>query len=312
LTLAGRVPQAGSGGGVYDADRAFPAGAGGAFLIGYDVESSDPAVTGAFLRRALAIHEASGVPATLYLCGRTIERNREALRPFAAHPLFDLQQHTYNHILLKSVCIEDPAAGLRFVRGGTLSEIRDEVRRTSALLAESFGLPCSGLTGPYAYYRGLVDRPDILEVLWEEGIRFLRTWGRNERDWQPVDLAVQPFWYRLQGFPALLEVPLHGWQDISLRRSVGWGAHDAFLAGVYPYLEQAAAGGLTCSYCTHDHSSIREDPEMAITAALLRRARDLGLEAMTGAAYYQRALAGNAAAAGAAPPAAGGPRPAPV
>jgi len=296
MTLADLRPRDGAGG-VYDADRAFPPGARrGTFLIGYDVESSDPAVTGAFLRRALAIHEASGVPATFYLCGRTVERNLEALRPFAGHPLFDLQQHTYNHVLLKSVCIEDPIAGPRFFRAGTLAQIRDEVRRTSALLADAYGLACSGLTGPYAYYRGLVDRPDILEVLWDEGIRFLRTWGRNERDWQPVDLDVQPFWYRLQGFPEVLEVPLHGWQDISLRRSVGWEDHGAFLAGVYPYLEAAAAGGLTCSYCTHDHSSIRADPEMAITAALLRRAVELGLETETYAAYYQRALAARAPA----------------
>jgi hypothetical protein len=248
---------------VYEVDRAATGEPGrGAFLIGYDVESRDPAVTGAFLRRALAIHEATGVPATLFLTGRTVERNREALRPLAAHPLFDLQQHTYHHVLLKSVCIEDPVDGLS----------------------------CTGLTGPYAYYRGLVDRPDILEILWAEGIRFTRTWGRDARDWQPVPLEVQPFWYRVQGFPELLEVPLHGWQDLSLRKTVGWANHEAFLAGVFPYLERAAARGLTFSYCTHDHSSTRDDPEMAITWALLRRARALGLETPSYAAYYRRAL----------------------
>jgi Polysaccharide deacetylase len=276
---------------VYEVDRAATGESGrGAFLIGYDVESRDPAVTGAFLRRALAIHEATGVPATLFLTGRTVERNREALRPLAAHPLFDFQQHTYHHVLLKSVCIEDPVDGLRFFRAGSLEQIREEVRLTSALLRDEFGLSCTGLTGPYAYYRGLVDRPDILEILWAEGIRFTRTWGRDARDWQPVPLEVQPFWYRVQGFPELLEVPLHGWQDISLRKSVGWANHEAFLAGVFPYLERAAARGLTFSYCTHDHSSTRDDPEMAITWALLRRARDLGLETPSYAAYYRRAL----------------------
>jgi hypothetical protein len=259
----------------------------GTFLIGYDVESADPGVTRPFLRRLQAIHEATAVPATLFLCGRTVERNLDALRPLAGHPLFDFQQHTYNHVLLKSVCIEDPNQGLRFFRGGTLEQIRDEVHRTSALLHDAFGVDCIGLTGPYAYYRGLVDRPDILEILWDEGIRFTRTWGRNERDWQPVPLEVQPFRYAVQGFPAVLEVPLHGWQDISLRQTVGWAEHGAFLDGVYPYLDRAAADGLTFSYCTHDHSSTREDPQMAITDALLRRSRALGLTTMTYAAYYQ-------------------------
>ncbi|HEY8742702.1 MAG TPA: polysaccharide deacetylase family protein [Chloroflexota bacterium] len=258
----------------------------GVFLIGYDTESDDPTVTQPFLQRMLEIHEATNLPATLFLCGRTIARNLEALRPLVGHPLIDLQQHTYNHVLLKTICIEDPAEGIRYFRAGTLEQIREEVRRTNVLMRNELGVDCSGLTGPYAYYRGLVDRPDILEILWEEGIRFVRTWGRNERDWQPVDLAIQPFFYAVQGFPQMLEVPVHGWQDISLRKTVGWADHTAFLAGVYPYMERAASEGLVFSYVTHDHSSRREDAEMAITEALLRRALALGMHCLTYADYY--------------------------
>lgn len=263
----------------------------GAFLIDYDVESANPDVTRPFLRRVQQIHEATGVPATFFLCGRTVEKNVNALRGLASHPLFSFQQHTYTHVLLKSICIEDPQEGMRFFRGGTLDQIRDEVRRTTDLLQAAFGVTCTGLTGPYAYYRGLMDRPDILEILWDEGIRFTRTWGRNERDWQPVPLEVQPFFYAIQGFPALLEVPLHGWQDISLRKTVGWSNHQGFLDGVYPYMERAAQDGLVFSYCTHDHSSTREDPEMGITRALLRRARALGMETPTYADYYEHRIA---------------------
>lgn len=264
----------------------LPSGEHGVFLIGYDTEDQNPACTGPFLRRMQEIHETAAVPATLFLCGRTIERNLDALRPLVGHPLIDLQQHTYNHVLLKTVCIEDPVEGVRYVRAGTLEQIRDEVRRTSALLRDALGVDCTGLTGPYCYYRGLVDRPDILAILWDEGVRFVRTWGRNERDWQPVDLAIQPFFYGVADFPRLLEVPIHGWQDISLRKTVGWGNHEAYLAGVYPYLERAAAENLVFSYCTHDHSSTREDPRMAITEALLRRARALGMRCLSYAGYY--------------------------
>jgi hypothetical protein len=262
----------------------------GTFLIGYDVESTAADVTRPFLLRMQEIHEATGVPATLFLCGRTVERNLEALRPLASHPLFDFQQHTYHHVLLKTVCIEDPQEGLRYFRGGTLDQIRREVAATSALLRDAFGVDCPGLTGPYAYYRGLMDRPDILDVLWEEGIRFTRTWGRNERDWQPVDLAVQPFCYAVQGHPQLLEIPLHGWQDISLRKTVGWTNHEGFLAGVYPYMERAAERGQVFSYCTHDHSSTRDDPDMRITEALLRRAVALGLRTTSYVDYYRQTV----------------------
>ncbi len=273
---------------VVDSHRAVAPSGQGTFLIGYDVEARAVDVTRAFLRRVLEIHEATGVPATFFLCGRTIEVNREELRPFAQHSLFDLQQHTYNHILLKSVCIEDPDEGVRFFKGGTLDQIRDEVRRTTELLDAEYGVKCRGLTGPYCYYRGLVDRQDILEVLWEEGIRFTRTWGRNEKDWQPVELDVQPFWYAPQGFPAMLEVPIHGWQDISLRKTVGWNNFQGFLEGTYPYMERAAAEGLVFSFCTHDHSSTREDPRMQITESVLRRAKDLGMTTMTYAAFHRQ------------------------
>jgi peptidoglycan/xylan/chitin deacetylase (PgdA/CDA1 family) len=271
---------------VVEAHRAARPSGRGTFLIGYDVEARAVDVTRPFLRRALEIHEATGVPATLFLCGRTIELNRDELRTFARHPLFDLQQHTYNHVLLKSVCIENPDEGVQFFRGGTLDQIRDEVRRTSDLLREEYGLECRGLTGPYAYYRGLADRPDILQVLWEEGIRFTRTWGRNEHDWQPVDLEVQPFWYAPQGFPAMLEVPIHGWQDIYLRKRAGWTNAKGFLDGTYPYMERAAAEGVVYSFCTHDHSSTRDDPAMRITESVLRHAQALGMATTTYAAFH--------------------------
>ena len=271
-----------------DAHRAAAPGGPGTFLIGYDVEARNVDVTRPFLRRVLEIHESTGIPATFFLCGRTIELNEEALRPFAHHPLFDLQQHTYNHVLLKSVCIEDPDEGVRFFKGGTLDQIRDEVRRTTALLRDTYGVECRGLTGPYCYYRGLVDRDDILQVLWDEGIRFTRTWGRNEHDWQPVPLDVQPFWYAPQGFPALLEVPIHGWQDISLRKTVGWTNVQGFLDGTFPYMERAAAQGLVFSFCTHDHSSTREDPQMRITEAILRRAKYLGMHTLTYATFHSQ------------------------
>ena len=154
--------------------------------------------------------------------------------------------------------------------------------------AYSAGADCRGLTGPYCYYRGLVDRPHILEILWEEGIRFTRTWGRNEKDWQPVELDVQPFWYAPQGFPAMLEVPIHGWQDISLRKTVGWSNYQGFLDGTFPYMDTAAQDGLVFSFCTHDHSSTREDPRMVITESVLRHATDLKMTPTTYAAFHAR------------------------
>ena len=41
------------------------------------------------------------MPGTLFVCGRTLVHNVEALEPFVDHPLFDIQQHTYSHTLFR-------------------------------------------------------------------------------------------------------------------------------------------------------------------------------------------------------------------
>jgi len=256
-------------------------------LIGYDVESPDDNVTSAFLKHVNEIHTSLGVPATLFIRGQNLERNPVAFEAVAANPLLDLQQHTYSHMLLKSVC-QCNEEGVTLFRGGTLAEVRADVAKASDLLREYCGVECIGLTGPYTYYRGLSDRPDILEILWEMGIRYTRTFGRNEHDWMPVPLGWQPFWYEPQGFPEMLEVMTHGWHDCLLRPLCGWNHLDEYLDLVKPLIDQAVAEDLVFSHCAHDHSSIREDPEMTIMACILDHAQAKGLTIISYKQYYEK------------------------
>jgi peptidoglycan/xylan/chitin deacetylase (PgdA/CDA1 family) len=243
-------------------------------------------VTPRFLEQARSLHNRLEVPATLFVVGQTLERWVPQFQAIAGDPLFDIQQHTYSHQLLKTVYIED-GRSVRVVRGVNIAETREVVRKTSALLAEHLGVPCIGLTGPWCYYRGLRDRPDILRVLWEEGIRFTRTDGRNEHDWHPVSLDLQPYWYDALGFPDVLEIPIHGWHDCVIRDEVlGWEDVDGYVDSVRPYIERAAADGKIFSLCQHDWSSIRADPQMRATEALIRYAQDQGLRFMSYRAYY--------------------------
>jgi peptidoglycan/xylan/chitin deacetylase (PgdA/CDA1 family) len=260
----------------------------GTLLIGYDVEwRGDGEVTPRFLEQARSLHNHLGIPATLFIVGQTLERWVPQFRAIAQDPLFDLQQHTYSHQLLKTVYIDD-GKSIRVVRGVTPEETRQEVRKTSALLRSELGVECIGLTGPWCYYRGLRDRPDILQVLWEEGIRFTRTDGRNEHDWHPVAIDLQPYWYDLLGFPEMLEIPIHGWHDCVIRDEVlGWEDLDGYVASVQPYLDRAAAEDKVFSLCQHDWSSCRADPEMRATEAILRYAQSVGLRCMTYRDYYE-------------------------
>jgi len=62
-------------------------------LIGYELEAQpdSPWPTAQFLSTMQGLQEELDVPATLFIVGRTLEANVEALKPLVDHPLFDLQ-----------------------------------------------------------------------------------------------------------------------------------------------------------------------------------------------------------------------------
>jgi peptidoglycan/xylan/chitin deacetylase (PgdA/CDA1 family) len=260
----------------------------GTMLIGYDVEwRNQEGVTEHFLAQAQALHNRLHVPATLFIVGQTLESCIPNFQALQNDPLFDLQQHTYSHQLLKTVYIDD-GKSIRVVRGVALEETRKEVRKTNQLLKMHLDVTCIGLTGPWCYYRGLRDRPDILHVLHEEGIRFTRTDGRNEKDWHPVSMDLQPYWYDNLGFPDILEVPIHGWHDCVIRAEVlGWEDLGGYVDSVKPYIDRAAGENKVFSLCQHDWSSIRADPEMRATEAIIYYALDHGVRFMTYQAFYE-------------------------
>jgi hypothetical protein len=260
-------------------------------LIGYDVErESDPSLVNRFLAKAEEVHTGLSAPCTFFIQGQVVENNSEELSGLLGRSdLFDYQQHTYSHMLLKTVHMDD-GNEITLVRGGSVEEIDKEVSLTSQLLRDRLGVECWGLTGPWGYYRGLCDRPDLLEVLNRNGIRFVRTWGRNEKDFQPVDLGIQPFFYEVQGFPHLMEFPLHGWQDVHWRNINGWDKTDEYLAFLKQTVDVVADEGITWSHGTHDWSSLREDPELSIIRGLIEKAKDAGLRILDYKTFYLEAL----------------------
>ncbi len=255
-------------------------------LIGYDVECMhDPEVTGAFLKKAAEVHREH--PCTLFLCGKVIENNVRDLENLADNPMFDFQQHTYSHQLLKTVCIDRGDGKLEVHRSMPFSQIEDEVGRTSELIRKHFDKECVGITGPYAYYRGLADRPDILEVLHGLGIRFTRTYGRDHRDYQPVSFGIQPFRYEAQGFPDILEFPIHGWQDVYWREINGWDNTKGYIRHLRGCMQYIARHDKVWSYGSHDWSSIREDPDMTIIRSLIEDADRRGVKIASYLGYYE-------------------------
>lgn len=259
------------------------------FLIGYDVEHRDPSVTRQFLTAARRVHEDLNVPCTLFVVGRTLRHSADAFAALADHPLFDLQQHTETHLLLKTVYQENER-GIQVFPGGSPDEVRADVGAAQRTFETILGFRPIGLTGPYNYYRGLCDRPDLVRIVYDEGIRFLRTWGRNERDWQPTPFF-RPFSLAPLGFPDVWEFGIHGWQDCILRQELGWANHAAYFARLRADIDEVVAADGVFSYCQHDWSSIREDPELTLTRQILSYAIACGMRIVAYATYYAEQIA---------------------
>lgn len=272
----------------------------GTLLIGYDVEgivedirqgwgkaySDAEAVTQIFLTRATEAHHKYQAPCTLFALGRILEQNLEYFQELAGDELFDIQQHTYSHVRLKTV-VEEGNNEVRVYEGGTLEKIAEDVGKASSLFRKYLDRDCIGLSGPFGYYRGLSDRLDILQIIHSAGIRFVRTYARNEHGSNPVSLDVQPFWYRPQGFPDLLEIPAQDWQDCIYRELHGWENTEKYISHLCSNLDYIAAQNLVWCICLHDFTSIRDDPKMSIVCRLIEYARKKHIRIMSCKEYYE-------------------------
>ncbi|MFX0098812.1 MAG: polysaccharide deacetylase family protein [Candidatus Hodarchaeota archaeon] len=235
--------------------------------VGYDVESDQSRTTRHFLKEMQRIHEDRGAPCSLFIKGRTLEKNVEQFKNLLDNDLFDMQQHTYSHLIFKHIPVIIDGKLQPVGEDEPLFKIQEEIERTQELFKNLLSLDVKGLTTPYAFYKGLSDRPDILKVLHDAGIRFIRSYARNEKSYNPVPLDVQPFFYEEQGFPDMLECPIQGWQDCIWRDRFGWNAN--WEKQVFMYIDHIVENDLYYGLAQHDWSSIKADKRMERTAAML-------------------------------------------
>ena len=261
-------------------------------MIGYDVEAGPESdTTERFLAKAAQVHAELEAPATLFMVGRTAEKNVAATKRAMEQAPLEIGSHMYSHVLLKTLCQEKTAGKFEVARGGSLGQLVEEVDRANTVLAREFGVKCLAFCSPWGYYRGLSDRPDILHLLHAAGLRVLRTWARNAQDWIPVDYDVQPFFYEAQGFPDMLEVPL------TVRHDCNWPEHygyetqeystpEEFLDYLKSELDYIHERDWVYNAAQHDHTTVEYDPEMVIMRGLIDHARDIGMEVMNFTQYY--------------------------
>src|SRR4029078_8885699 len=128
------------------------------------------------------VHADVGVPATLFVCGGTLLHALEPVRAAGAAGLFDVQQHTFSHVPFKDI-VYSPGPGLvGTIRASPPEALLEELAFTSRLIGELVGGDVVGVRTPFGYYRGLRDRPDLLEIVRATGLRYVTSWGRHEQN----------------------------------------------------------------------------------------------------------------------------------
>jgi peptidoglycan/xylan/chitin deacetylase (PgdA/CDA1 family) len=262
----------------------------GILCVGYDVERGDPGVTRHFLKAMTRIHRERNVPCTLFITGQTLERNVDLFRSLLDDPLFDLQQHTYSHLIFHEAPETSDGVTRIYGRNETLETVKNDIEKASQVFRTVLNHEVIGLTTPYGFFEGLKSRPDILRVLWDAGIRYVRSYLRNQYGFNPVGVEIQPFFYQEQGFPEMLECPSHGWQDCIWRARFGYTA--PWQKQVSMYLDLIKEHDWYFGLLQHDWASIKKDRKMEKTAAILDYALAQDIKCMHYTDFYRFKLHG--------------------
>lgn len=249
-------------------------------VIGYNVEyRKDREISARFLKAAATLHRKLDAPCTFYVIPDLAREVGKDIKALAGDPLFDFQIAL--HVPIKTVC-QMTQGQITVWPGAAPEDTADALRRGKEVLSGLVGEEPVGVSDALGCYRGLMDRPDLLAVLNEHDISFTRTWGRDRYDWQPVEFAIEPFWYGPQGYPGILEFPAQGWQESLIRPVYGWDETEGFTEYLKSEAEEVARReDQVWSYWSRDWSAIRNDKELGAIAGLISHARELEVDVVT-------------------------------
>lgn len=237
-------------------------------------------------------HRELDVRGTLFVCGRTLVHNVEVLKRARDTGLFDIQQHTYSHSLFK----QDEWEGGIF-RASPPEALHHELAATSGLIANHLDLECIGLRTPHGYYKGLSDRPDMLSLLEDTGIKFVSSWGRNSENGNPTPFETQPFWYEEQGFPHILELPFQYWLDGFWFEQYGRDRGAEFLEVLKAGVDEIAENDQVYGACFHEWAMLLYNEEGTRWArGMMEYALERGVEVTSYGDYYAREVERRSAA----------------
>jgi peptidoglycan/xylan/chitin deacetylase (PgdA/CDA1 family) len=210
-----------------------------------------------------------------FCVGRVLEQeNVDWLKGIAAegHPVGN---HTYNHVNVRAT--EPKKTQYRFERAPWLIEgktprlvIAEDVRITTAALKSRAGITAAGFRTPGGFSNGLEDRPDVRQLLQEQGFTWVSSkypshqYGeagkRPGKDVYESVVKAQPYAQPFVYPQGLIEVPMSPISDIGAFRTGRWKL-DWFLEAIRLGVEWAIAHGAAFDFLSHPSCLYVVDPE---------------------------------------------------
>ena len=268
------------------------------YIFHYDLENPDLCVKAAPV--LVELHQRYNIPATFFMLGRVLEqKGNELCSLFSDDPLFDIQSHTYAHKMLKDSRMHGP--------GISVEEVRQEITLGKKWVEDVFARPCIGVRSGCGFLHGFQGEPERIAVLAEADIKYFSSDLRGPADSIPAGL-VQAYWYDIEGFPELLEMPGHGWHDNVLKAKGGgtwlslpwpsvlsWGVPnrppqtpEEEFAVQKVWIDRAVAEGLDyISLVYHPHSIYRMSTQCRTMELIMQYLQDVGMPTTTYSELYK-------------------------
>ena len=180
----------------------------------YDTESVGECVPK--LQKVWEVHKRHAAPLSAFVVGRVAERDGAQLRELVddGRELWDVNSHTYSHTrVVRKIPWSKPQPPRRL--------IEHEIVRGAEVVRDMFEVPCRGTRaagGVSAGYRG---HPDNLDAMAQAGCVWDSSFARSiENETNPCD-PYGPFSYEADGHPEMVELPVHGWPDCTVKGAAG-------------------------------------------------------------------------------------------
>lgn len=243
-----------------------------------------------FIRKLNTMFDQEGVPRTFFILGHYLESclndyDTDSLREIynRNNPLLEIQQHSYSHPILR------PIKGREEKKVITPQEFAKDVQQAGEIIEKILGVYPDGIRTPLGYHHDLSDIPEILEELHRMGVRYVSSDLRSEESLEaPLNKKRQPHDYGNIGYPTIIEIPSHGWQDPIFTQEKAFMflmREPDSLEKIFKHYNDLLIQAndmdlpiLSIALCLHPWAVMEYDPQLEIHKRIIDSARNKGFE----------------------------------